>query len=91
MCWEGGTHIWSGQGVLLEPRNPYPLLRVILAENGTHLLGFFLKYRPISHNFEKFWEKNGHMSKYSFEENGTHVKGFLVIHSNPFEQNIPIP
>ena len=34
-------------GVPLEPQNPYPSLRVILAEKGTHCQGFFLKNRPI--------------------------------------------
>ena len=35
----------------LAPRNPYPCLRVILAEIGTRFQGFFSKYRPIFHNF----------------------------------------
>ena len=33
------------RGVLLEPQNPYPFFRVILAEKGTHFKGFFLKNR----------------------------------------------
>ena len=34
----GGTQIWVGQGcaVPLKPQNPYPSLKVILAEKGTH-------------------------------------------------------
>ena len=31
------------RGVPLEPPSPYPFLRVILAEKGTHLQEFFLK------------------------------------------------
>ena len=31
------------RGVPLEPQNPYPSLRVILAERGTHFKGFFLE------------------------------------------------
>ena len=38
-------------GVPLEPQNPYPFLRLILAEKGTH---FFSKYSPIFHNFQEF-------------------------------------
>ena len=80
---EGGTQIWyeQGEGVPLEPQNPYPYLRVILAEKGTHFYGFFFsKHRPIVHNFwvfSKFW-KSGPMCTYIFVENGTHVLGFLV-------------
>ena len=32
----GGTQIWVDRGVTLEPQNPYPSLRVILAKKGTH-------------------------------------------------------
>ena len=42
------------RGVLLKPRNPYPSLRVILAEKGIHCYGFFLKNRPIFHKFCNF-------------------------------------
>ena len=31
------------RGVPLEPQNPYPSLRVILAEKGTHFLRIFLE------------------------------------------------
>ena len=41
-------------GVPLEPQNPYPSLRVILAEKGTHFEGFFLKNRPFFQNFRGF-------------------------------------
>ena len=44
------------RGVLLEPQNPYPSLRVILTGKGTHFLGFFLKNRPI---FKKFCDFRG--------------------------------
>ena len=33
---EGGTRIWLDSGVPLEPQNPYPSVRVILTEKGTH-------------------------------------------------------
>ena len=42
------------RGVPLEPQNPYPSLRVILAEKGTHFKGFFLKNRPIFQKFHDF-------------------------------------
>ena len=42
------------RGVPLEPQNPYPSLRVILAEKGTHFKGFFLKNRPIFQKFRDF-------------------------------------
>ena len=32
----GGTQIWVSRGVPLEPQNPFPSLRVILAKKGTH-------------------------------------------------------
>ena len=43
-----------GRGVPLKPPNPYPSLRVILAEKGTHFQGFFLKNRPIFQKFHDF-------------------------------------
>ena len=42
------------RGVSLEPQNPYPSLRVILAEKGTHFKGFFLKNMPIFQTFRDF-------------------------------------
>ena len=33
---QGVLMIWFGWDVPLEPRNPYPFLRVILSEKGTH-------------------------------------------------------
>ena len=42
------------RGVPLEAQNPYPSLRVILAEKGTHFKGFFLKNRPIFQKFRDF-------------------------------------
>ena len=47
----GGTQIWVDRGVPLEPQNPYPSLKVILAVKGTYFKGFFLKNRP---SFQKF-------------------------------------
>ena len=33
---EGDTQIWFGQGCVAQASNPYPSLRVILAERGTN-------------------------------------------------------
>ena len=60
----GEYSIWFGGGVLLEPQNPYPFLRVIFAEKGTHfsqnigkreicLRVFALKSRPMSKDFHE--------------------------------------
>ena len=52
------------RGVPLEPRNPYPLLRVIVAGKGTHFGEFLVKIGQFFHNFcQKFWIflKNGPM------------------------------
>ena len=64
--------------VPLELQDPYPFLRVILAEKGTHFGGYF-KYRPIFHTFQmlacqKFWK---------FGKNGPMFSGILVENGNP--------
>ena len=59
MCIREGGILRFGlnRGLPLQPRNPYPCLRVILAERGTHFYGFLSKYRPIFQNFwRKFWK-----------------------------------
>ena len=74
------------RGVPLEPQNPYPSLRVILAEKGTHFSGFFLKNRPIFQKFPDFGgfrhakppkfglsQKSWPMFKDFLVKNGTHV------------------
>ena len=76
----GDTQIWFGRGVPLEPQNPYPSVRVILAEMGTHCysIGFFLKNRPI---FQKFCDFQGFCKNpkiWAQSENWTHVKGFSL-------------
>ena len=60
------------RGVPLEPQNPYPSLRVIGTEKGTHFKGFFLKNMPI---FQKFGlsQKSWPMLKDFLVKNGTHV------------------
>ena len=55
-------------GVKLKHRNPYPFLRVILAEKGIHCKGFFLQYRPIFDNCRKHPK---------ILDQWTHVKGFF--------------
>ena len=80
-----------GRGVPLKNQNPYPSLRVILAEKGTHFQGFFLKNRPILQEFCNLWgfchakfENLGSVRKVDtclrifFVKNGAHVQGFLV-------------
>ena len=49
------------RGVPLEPQNPYPSLRVILAEKGTHFYGLFLKNKPIFQKFGLKSEKSIHV------------------------------
>ena len=68
------------RGVPLEPQNPYPFLRVILAENGTHFEGFFLKNRSI---FKKFCDFRGfrHAKPWKFglsQKSWPMFKDFLV-------------
>ena len=65
----GGTQIWFGQGFAAWASNPYPILRVIFAEKGTHFDWFFWKYRSIFPNLEK----NRPIFRDIFIENGTHV------------------
>ena len=83
VCWgPGGTQFWFRRecaAVLLEPQNPYPFLRVISAERGTHLGDFSLNIGAIFQIFmcsqgqhPKFW-KNRPMFKDIFVQNGAHV------------------
>ena len=60
LVWEGARcpggvlRFELDRGVPLEPQNPYPSLRVILAGKGIHFKGFFLKKRPIFQKFRHF-------------------------------------
>ena len=53
-------------GVSLEPRNPYPFVKVILTEKGTNFTILY-KNRPIFYNF-RVLEKN-----FEILEKGTHI------------------
>ena len=53
-CPGGVLRFELDRGVPLEPQNPYPSLRVILAKKGTHFWGFFFKNRPIFQKFRDF-------------------------------------
>ena len=74
------------RGVPLEPQNPNPSLRVILAEKGTHFKDFSWKNRPIFQKFRDFRgfrhaktrkfglsQKSWPMFKDFLVKNGTHV------------------
>ena len=50
----GSLRLGAFRGVLLKPENPYPFLRVIFAENGTHFLGLFLKIQTYFQKFSVF-------------------------------------
>ena len=68
----GGVLRFGLDGSLrLEPQNPYPCLRVILTEKGTHFKGFFSKY--IGPFFTIFGCSHGEHQNF-----GTHVYGFLI-------------
>ena len=47
----GGTQIWFGQGVLLEPQNLYLFLRVILQKKAPIFRDFSLNRDPFLHVF----------------------------------------
>ena len=82
----GGTSLPKPN--LSTPPGPYPSLRVILAEKGTHFQGFCLKNRPIFQKFRGFLhaktqkfglsQESWPMFKDFLLKNGTHVLGFLV-------------
>ena len=78
----GGSQIVFERGVLLEPRNPFPFLRGILAEKVTHFIRTFL-------------ETLAHFSNFLGVLHGEHPKIGPIIRnfmwkSDPLEWHIPV-
>ena len=84
----GGTQIWFGRGVLLEPHKPLPIFKGHFGSKRYPLLRIFLKIGPFFTNFAIFGvfamqkpenlhghsQKIGHILKvFFFFLNGTHV------------------
>ena len=63
------AQIWFGQshgGVSLEPRNPYPFLRVILADKGTHFSQNIGPFVTSSDARFRWWTRGGGTNTWKF-------------------------
>ena len=81
-------------GVLLEPRNPYPFVRVILAEEVPIFRDFSWNIGPFFSGFSGMANnpkvmENRPMFSDICVGNGTHVQGFLA-KKQPLEQHITV-